>query len=109
MSFDQMFFWVALGLVVFGGLYDHVVGWLENQGHSRGYTSLLVVGGVGVTLIASIPLVGLNTAVLMLALFGASGLPMIIGSVARYARERARDDQQARDVARKLLEESNDE
>ena len=44
---------VLLGLLVFGLLYNWLVGWLEANGHDRGYTAFLVVGGTAVTLVGA--------------------------------------------------------
>ena len=80
---------VVLGLLfLFGAAYNLLVAWLEHKGYDEGYTSLLVVGGVLVTLAASALLVGWYNALLVLLCFAASGLPMILGSLARYARAR---------------------
>ncbi len=109
MEFLQKFLLVAAGLVLFGGLYDHLVGRLEEKRLNRGFTSLLVVVGVGVTVGASALLIGLENALVVLALFVASGLPMIVGSISRYIRERAEEDRRASEMTRQLLEESQDD
>lgn len=99
---------VAAGLVLFGGLFDHLVARLEARRLNRGFTSLLVVVGCGVTVAASGLLIGLENALVVLALFGASGLPMIVGSISRYIRQRAEDEQRASELTRQYLEESHD-
>jgi hypothetical protein len=93
------------GLFAFGYLYDRFVGWLEREGYDEGYTAILVVVGTLVTLLASIPV---DVAVLQfslgearspwaiapvlflgkLATFAASGAPMVVGSITRYAKRR---------------------
>ena len=83
-------------LFVFGWGYNSLVEWVESKGYNQGYTSLLVVLGVAVTLLGALPLVGIEAVVLMVCLFVASGLPMVIGSVVRYARERGQEEAEAR-------------
>lgn len=85
---------VFLGLVLFGVWYNTLVGWLERRGYTEGYLSLVVVGGVGVTLIG-VAILSIPAALLTLGGFIASGIPMIIGSFARYLKRR--------DEAKKLM------
>lgn len=100
-------FWLASGgmlaaLVVFGLAYNQIVAELENKGHDRGYVGFLVALGVFVTLVAaSLPLgillsptVASAVLVVDLAAFSASGAPMILGSVRRYVRVRARGEKE---------------
>jgi len=96
-----VWFWVvgcvgAVGLAVFGVLYDCWVAVLERQGHDRGYMAFVValgslvtlcVGGVVLGALAG-PLVGLVAWGVMVCCFVASGIPMIIGSVRRHVRAR---------------------
>ena len=95
---------ILMGLSVFGIIYNSFVTWLERQGHDRGYTALLVVAGVVVTLAAAVLLVGWWTVMVIGLLFVASGMPMILGSIARYVSERRRDEA----MARRLAEDSID-
>lgn len=98
-----------IGLFAFGLAYDGLVGWLERQGHHRGIVSLLVVGGVLVTLgVVWAALTGRTmqadlVLAYLLAGFTASGLPMIVGSLWRNAKERQADEAQARAVALEVL------
>lgn len=41
---------VGIGLLVFGVIYNLVVGWMERNGYDEGYTAIMVVVGVLVTL-----------------------------------------------------------
>ena len=77
----------ALFLLAFGVAYNALVTWLERRGYAEGYTSLLVVGGVGVTLLA-IAVVDGQAALLVFLAFSCSGLPMVIGSWWRHVRSR---------------------
>ena len=83
-------FW---GLVLFGILYNLLMGWMEKRGYLEGLTSLAVVGGVLITL-AGIAVVSWNAAVLALAAFTASGLPMVIGSLWRYVQRRQMEQEE---------------
>ncbi|MCL4867827.1 MAG: hypothetical protein KJ063_02565 [Anaerolineae bacterium] len=82
---------------VFGIAYNGFVAWLEKSGRDDGYTAFLVVGGVLTTLALAIPLIGLQPVLVVLLLFGCTGLPMIIGSVYRHTETRriARENLQA--------------
>lgn len=89
--------WAQLGIVLFalgmfGLAYNALIHWLGNR--KDGYVSLLVVGGVLITLLG-VALIDWQAAVIGLATFSASGLPMIIGEVYRAisAREKALADQ----------------
>ncbi len=80
---------VAIGLIGFGVLYNQLTAWIGEK--QRGFTSLLVAGGVGGTILIIIPLIGLNAAGIVLGAFVCTGLPMIIGSIARYINERQKE------------------
>jgi NADH:ubiquinone oxidoreductase subunit 3 (subunit A) len=99
-------FLIYLVLFVFGVEYNELVAWLERQGYDRGYTALLVVGGVLVTLLGVSALIGFEAAAIVLGSFVASGMPMIVGSMQREARKRKEDEDRAYDQAKKLLEKS---
>ena len=94
---------VMIGLLLFGMVYNALVELLERDGHDQGYTAFLVVGGTLVTLGGVALLVGLEGAAVALACFSASGLPMVVGSVSRYARGRAAAEEQARQITREIL------
>lgn len=103
MELDKTFFIVVAMLHLFGWVYDELVAWMERNGYDEGYTALLVVGGVLATLAGLAVLRGLESAVYMALLFVASGTPMIIGSMARHARQRAKDEQRAREDVQRIL------
>ena len=78
---------VLLALVLFGIGYNSLVAYLERRGYTEGYTSLLVAFGVFITL-CGVATLSIGAAVLSLAAFAASGMPMIIGSIVRYLQKR---------------------
>jgi ABC-type transport system involved in cytochrome c biogenesis permease subunit len=84
---------VLAALVIFGVLYNAVVAWLIHHGYDEGYTWALVTVGVAVTL-CGIAIIDPDAALLALACFSASGLPMAIGSWWRHVQAR-RAGQQA--------------
>lgn len=85
---------VLVSLLLFGVLYNRLMDWLDRR--KDGYTSLLVAGGVLVSL-AGVAVISWQAAGLSLLAFAASGLPMIIGEAVRYVRRR---DKQAAKTAR---------
>ena len=78
---------VLVGLLIFGVAYNLAVTWLIYHGYDEGYTWALVVVGVLVTLIG-LALIAPFAAMLALATFAASGLPMALGSWWRHVRSR---------------------
>jgi hypothetical protein len=81
---------IILGLFVFGMGFDRFVNYLANQpGGHEGFTSLLVVVGVAITVIMLWPLIGAEAICYLAVGFAASGVPMVYGSVRRYMRQRA--------------------
>jgi hypothetical protein len=78
---------VLVGLLIFGVAYNLAVTWLIHHGYDEGYTWALVVVGVLVTLIG-LALLSPSAALLALAAFAASGLPMALGSWWRHVRSR---------------------
>ena len=85
---------ILLVLAGFGYVYNRWVESLERQGHDRGYMSLIVALGCAVTLAAAALIIGLEPVLWTFICFAASGTPMIIGSISRYCRARARQRQQ---------------
>ncbi len=80
------------GLFVISWGYNALIARLERKGYHDGYVSLFVVGGVAYTLLAGVWLIGLEPTLILLAAFAASGLPMVVGSISRYIRQRAREE-----------------
>jgi hypothetical protein len=73
-----------LGLVVFGFLFNGLVAWLHRNGHSDGYTWLLVVIGVTATVLLAGFVIGWKSVLVLFACFAASGLPLAIGDMWRH-------------------------
>ena len=97
-GYDSGLIWATIGgMFVFGFVYNLLVCWLERHNYDEGYTSLLVVGGVGVTL-GGMALIDWRAALLGLGLFAASGFWMVVGSVARYVRRRQRAQEAFREI-----------
>ena len=76
---------VLFGLFMFGLMFNGLVDWLGER--KEGYVSLMVVGGVLVTL-GGIAFISWPAAILGLAAFVASGLPMVIGEIVRTIKKR---------------------
>ena len=102
--------WLVLalvGLALFGWVFNRLVQQLEDETPEHGYTAFLVVVGVTVTVLVLTPFIGVPAAVLLLAGFLASGLPMIIGSVGR-ALARLRSEREAlRAEARRAMDDGD--
>jgi len=82
-------FWGAIGVMLgFGIVYNQLIAFLQRQGYSQGYTAVLVVAGTAITLVAAVPVIGIRAALYVAGLFAASGLPMTLGSMQRYAAAR---------------------
>ena len=82
------------GLFFFGLSFNGLV---VHLGHRKdGYTSLLVVGGVLVT-VGALAVVEPLCALLTLGFFASSGLPMILGDIYRAMRQRDAERQAVRE------------
>ena len=106
-TFWPVFGLVMLSLVLFGIGYNALTMWLERNKLERGFVSLLVVGGVGVTVLAMTPLIGIEHVLILLAGLAAAGLPMMIGSIWRYMDARAADEKAAQELAKEALDVSS--
>ena len=90
--------WItAVLLLTFGAAFNAAVQWLNRKGATEGYTWLLVVIGVAVTLLAAGPVIGWANVVRLFILFAASGLFMAGGDIYRYLRARAAENRTRRD------------
>ncbi len=87
--FDSALIPALIGLFAFGVAYNAFVGWTQRRGYDEGYTAILVVIGVLVTL-AGVAIIDWNAARLTTFAFIASGSPMIAGSIWRHVRRRER-------------------
>jgi hypothetical protein len=97
---------VLAGLVLFGVLYNWLVSWL-NDTVDHGYLALLVAGGTAVTLVGFGLLAGWEIALLAGVCFGASGAPMIAGSVVRHLQRSVRAHQRLEAEIRDILDHGN--
>lgn len=88
---------VWLTLLLFGLGYNWAVSYLERKHYEEGIISLLVAVGVAVT-IGGVAILDVNAALLALAMFSASGLPMIAGSLWRYVQLREQAQKVKRDA-----------
>jgi hypothetical protein len=78
------------GLALFGIGYNLLVGWLMDHGYDEGYMGFIVAVGSAIT-IGGLAVISFPSAVLAMICFIASGVPMILGSMIRYARARKRE------------------
>lgn len=83
---------ILLGLVLFGVVYNLLVDFLESNKYSEGFMSILVAFGVFGTLVG-IAFISWPLALMAFAGFAASGLPMIVGSITRYVRQRSKEQE----------------
>lgn len=74
--------WALIGAVIFGVAYAAIV-YIPLHGKHSGYTSLLVVVGVMVSLAISIAEIGLDHTLRVLMVFACTGGPMILGEAIR--------------------------
>lgn len=87
----------ALSLLLFGLLFNWTIELVQARRKFIDYTWLFVVIGVGITIAASGFVIGWQDAGRVALLFGASGLPMVLGAIVRH--ERQRQEQEARLLA----------
>lgn len=87
--------WILGALFAFGALYNLLVGWMQENGYDEGYTSFLVVVGVGAT-VAAYAAIDLTAAFEFFLMFVASGCWMIVGDVWRHMKARKHSEDLAR-------------
>lgn len=92
-------------LFCFGICYALLVNWMYRNKVS-GQTAYMVVGGVSVALIASIPTFGLIAIAILFSYFSACGLPMVIEYGIRVHKERRRDEESAIALAKEAVNEA---
>lgn len=90
------------GSLLFGVAYNAFVAHLNQRDISQGYTALLVVGGVLATLAFTAVLIGLSAALWVLAVFGCTGAPMVIGDIYRHVQRRQADESRLRATLREI-------
>lgn len=102
-AINQLTFGITLAaLLVFGIAYAMLVRHMSNKKVS-GQTAYMVVGGVAVALIASIPTFGVTAVVIFFCYFSACGLPMVIEYDLRVHNERRRDEEAAAALAKEAI------
>jgi hypothetical protein len=79
--------WVYPGLLLFGIAFNWFVQLAEHHGWTEGYLSLYVAAGSAIT-IGGIWALDSGAGKLTLLCFFLAGLPMMIGSIARYVHKR---------------------
>lgn len=105
-AFDWTVFSLTLAALFFFGVgYAFVVRQMSKS-HVTGQTAYMVVVGVGVALIASIPTFGLFLVAILFAYFSACGLPMVIEYAFRVHEERRNDLDAANALAMKAIYEA---
>lgn len=88
--------------VICGTFYNRWVA--RHQAANEGvYTAFYMVGGVMLTLLIGVLLVGPTITMLMLVLFAASGMPMVLGSMQRHTQRIKATNETAIATARELL------
>lgn len=90
-------------LFVFGFGYNLLVDFVKRRRYDEGYTALLVVAGVLITVLG-IGLLSIECAALVLGAFSCSGFWMVLGSMWRHARKRERSQQAIINEAKRLAE-----
>ena len=91
-----------IGLLLFGITFAVIVYRLDDRHH--GYTALLVVIGVGITVVASGFVIGWQSVIYLFLAFAASGVPMIAGDIYRAIRHREQAERTWREILDRLAE-----
>jgi hypothetical protein len=89
---------IYASLFIFGIAFNALIGWAERHHYLEGYLSFTVAAGVLITL-GGTALFSWQFALLTLGAFIASGLPMVAGSMLRYAEARRREHEYERQAA----------
>lgn len=91
---------VLAGLLIFGLAYNWAVARIEQAVPDHGYTAIWVIGGVLITVLATVPIIGWTAVLTVLGAFAASGLVMTLGSIQRHlARRQADLDRQREELS----------
>lgn len=91
-----------LGALIFGVVFASIVRWASKK-KWVGQTAWAVLIGVTFTLIAMIPLFGIDLVAIMFCYFAASGTPMIVEYLTRIQREIREDNEKAKSLASEFL------
>lgn len=90
-AFDWTVFSLTLAALFFFGIVYAMIVRRMSQNNVTGQTAYMVVVGVSVALIASIPTFGLTIIAVLFAYFAACGLPMVVEYAFRVHEERRKD------------------
>ena len=105
MEIDLKLF-IALGVLhTVSWLYNLLIAWLSREGYLDGFVSISVVVGVMYTVACVSPWLGSEAVVLLALAFISSGSPMLVGSIARYVRQRRSEHTSLITHAKKVNEE----
>jgi hypothetical protein len=105
MEIDQKLLIALVILHVASWLYNLLIAWLAREGYLDGFVSISVVVGVMYTVACVAPWLGSEAVVLLALAFSASGSPMLVGSIARYVRQRRSEHASLITHAKKVNEE----
>jgi hypothetical protein len=94
---------VLVGLHAVSWGYNAMVAWFSRNGYSDGYTAIQVVVGVLYTLAGLALVMRVEDVLLVCGGFIASGIPMIIGDLARYVKMRRREEDLLHRAAKDLV------
>ncbi len=107
-AFDWTVFSMTLAALFFFGIGYALIVREMSKNNVTGQTAYMVVVGVGVALIASIPTFGLLPIAILFAYFSACGLPMVVEYAFRVHEERRKDLDEATALALKAINENDD-
>lgn len=93
----------ASSLLLFGVGFNWLTTYWGRKGYNDGYTWLLVVIGVAVTIIAAGFTIGWGAVIVLIIYFAASGFPMAAGDIWRHVKAR-RAEQAEHDKSTRLAE-----
>lgn len=105
MEIDQKLLIALVILHVASWLYNLLIAWLAREGYLDGFVSISVVVGVMYTVACVSPWLGSEVVTLLALAFIASGSPMLVGSIARYVRQRRSEHASLITHAKKVNEE----
>lgn len=101
--------WIHLGIVLvwlhlFGWVYNALVNWAEKRlGPNHPWVADEVVVGNLVVLLSLLPVLGLESVLIIFVAFAAAGLPMWYGERVRFARRvQERDQEMGRHIEQVL-------
>lgn len=94
--------WCLAASFVFGIFYSLLVHWISKK-EWKGQTAWSVVVGVTFTLLAMVPVFGIDNVSIIFLFFGFSGTPMIVEYLLRVQQEIQRDQKRAQELTKEIL------